>query len=101
MFFAQCLILQIPDSSHTLLLHHAVAAAIITGYGSLVAIAQIRSAFKKKPAPVEEPAPAAPAATTTGIPAVDSPEFEAFVSSDAFTNLLENEDQLTALLADK
>mmetsp|Transcript_23308 Transcript_23308/g.54130 ORF Transcript_23308/g.54130 Transcript_23308/m.54130 type:complete len:134 (-) Transcript_23308:985-1386(-) len=79
-----------------------LAAAIIGGYGSLVVIAQIRSAFSKKK-PAEAPAaPAAPAAAaaTGAIPAIDSPEFATFVESEAFSKLLESEEQLSAMLAD-
>lgn len=53
---------------------------------------------KNEPKPVT---PAAPPATTTGIPDIDSPDFEKYIESEAFTKLIESEDQLSALLADK
>jgi hypothetical protein len=53
---------------------------------------------KKETKPVT---PAAAPATTTGIPDMESPDFEKYIESDAFTKLIESEDQLSALLADK
>jgi hypothetical protein len=51
-----------------------------------------------KPA-VEVAAPVVAAvATTSGIPDIESPEFETFLGSDAFTQLLDSEDQLAALM---
>jgi hypothetical protein len=35
--------------------------------------------------------------STTGIPSIESPAFEKFVETDAFTKLLESEEQLTQL----
>jgi hypothetical protein len=65
-------------------------------YGSLIGLAVLRYKLKSKP-------PAAPVVvpTTTvasGIPAVDSPEFETYLASPAFVQLLESEDQLAALM---
>lgn len=78
-----------------------VAAAILGGYSSLVVLAKIRGAMKGSPPPVEEaPAAAAPVAST-GIPDVNSPEFATYVESDAFMNLLNSEEQLGALCAEK
>ena len=51
----------------------------------------------KKP---EVAAPVLAAAPTTGIPSIESPEFETFLESEAFVQLLESEDQLAALMKD-
>jgi len=48
-----------------------------------------------KPAVVEE---VKQVAIEGGIPSSDSPEFSAFLDSDAFLQLLENEEQLTKAL---
>ena len=50
-----------------------------------------------KPA-VEVAAPVVAAAVTSAIPDIESPEFETFLGSDAFTQLLDSEDQLAALM---
>ena len=77
-----------------------VAGAILTTYGALIAIAMLRP--KKAPEPVAAtPTTPAPAAASTGVPSIDSPEFVAFVESDAFIQLLENEEELAALTAEK
>jgi hypothetical protein len=77
-----------------------VAGAILTGYGSLIALAVIRSSMKKAPEVVEAaPAPAAAPSTSTGVPSVESPDFDAFVESDAFVKLMENEEELATLTA--
>jgi len=86
---------QIPSS---IALYCTVAAAVLGGYGSLIAIFQIRSAMKGKPAVVEAPVKVAgPVTTTTGIPDVESEEFAAYLDSEAFLTLLDSEDQLKAL----
>jgi len=72
-----------------------IAGLILTGYGSLIALYQIKSAFTAKPAVVEE---VKQVAIEGGIPSSDSPEFSAFLDSDAFLQLLENEEQLTKAL---
>jgi hypothetical protein len=53
----------------------------------------------KKAVPVEA-APAVEAAptTTTGVPSIESPEFEKFVGTEAFEKLLENEKELVKLI---
>lgn len=74
----------------------SVAVLIISGYGSLIALAKLGSAMKGKPKVVEEVAkPVVSAPIAGGIPSSDSPEFSDFLNSDAFLALLENEDQLT------
>lgn len=81
--------------------NNTVAGAILSGYGALIAIAVIRSKLKG-PAPVEEvpAASTAPvAAITGGVPSVESPEFEKYVESDAFTNMIESEEQLLQWVA--
>jgi hypothetical protein len=77
-----------------------VAAAILGGYSSLIGIAVLRSKMKSTPAPVVEAVKISETPTTTdasGIPSVDSPEFDAYVDSKAFMMLLENDSQLTEL----
>ena len=74
--------------------------AILGGYTGLYVLFKIKSAISggKK---VEEPAPVVAAASTEGssdVPSIESPAFEKFVETDAFTKLLENEDQLTKLV---
>jgi hypothetical protein len=77
----------------------SVAGAILASYGALIAVAVLRP--KKAPEPVVAPAPVAAPSTSTGVPSVDSPEFDAFVESDAFIQLMENEEELAALTAEK
>ena len=62
-------------------------------------------AGSKKTEPAKaEPEPAAasssPAVATTGIPSVDSPEFEKYLETDAFYKMLESEDQINKVVAD-
>ncbi len=64
----------------------------------MILLARLRSGFKGK-AP-EVPVVVAPVTTTTGIPSIESPEFETFLESEAFLQLLESEDQLAALAKD-
>ena len=80
----------------------SVAAAIMSGYGSLVVLAKIRGAMKGSP-PAPEPvkvAAATPAATSGTVPSVESEEFAAFCETDAFDKLLDSDEQLGAALAD-
>ena len=74
----------------------AVVGLILTGYGSLIALYKIKSAFTSKPAVVKPIV--SQVAIEGGIPSSDSPEFSAFLDSDAFLQLLENEEQLTKAL---
>jgi hypothetical protein len=78
-----------------------LAAAILGGYSSLIGIAVLRSKMNSTPpAPVVETVKISETPTTTdasGIPSVDSPEFDAYVDSKAFMMLLENDSQLTEL----
>ena len=68
-------------------------------YGSMIAVAVLRSKFKSKPPPAVE-APTTPVAvvSTAGIPSMESPEFETYLQSDAFVQLLESEEQMAALM---
>lgn len=71
--------------------------AVIGFYFSLYVVYKISTIGKKK---VEKPAIAPiPAATVPSgqIPDVESPEFEKFLSSEAFIKLLDNEEQLKSL----
>lgn len=73
----------------------AVAAAILGFYTACFGVYKIKSAITKKP--VVEAAPVKVETSSSvpsgAIPDVDSPEFEKFLES-----VLENEDQLKALL---
>lgn len=77
-----------------------LAAAILGGYSSLIVVAQIRSAMKGKPPVVVEAPKAVVAVTSTGIPDVNSPEFAEYLDSEAFIILLENDEQLAAVVDD-
>ena len=70
------------------------------GYAGLFVVAKIGSAMggKKK----EAPAVAAPASTgpSTGVPSIESPEFDSFLGSEAFEKLLSSDEQLGQVLAD-
>jgi hypothetical protein len=70
-------------------------------YSSIIAVAVLRSKFKSKPpaAVVEAPTPVV-VISTTGIPSMESPEFETYLQSDAFAQLLESEEQMAALMKD-
>ena len=71
------------------------------GYFGLYVVVKIGSALggKKK----VEAAPAAAASSgvaTTGIPPVDSPEFDKYLETDAFYKMLESEEQLSKVVED-
>jgi len=77
-----------------------VAAAILGGYGGLISLAVLRSKMKSTPEPVavetvtvvtETPA------SDSGIPPVDSPEFDNYLDSKGFFMLLANDSQLNEL----
>lgn len=80
-----------------------MAAAILGGYGTLIGLAVLRNKMKATPEVevVEVVSVAVPAATTTtddsGIPPIDSPEFDHYLDSKAFFMLLANDSQLNAL----
>lgn len=70
-----------------------VSAAILSGYFGAFLLYKLYSMMSgSKAEEVAAPVKAAPA--TGGVPDVDSPEFEAFVGSEAFIKVLENEEQL-------
>jgi len=72
--------------------------AILGGYFGLVVLYKIKSAMSGGKVEEEKPVAKTVAAPTTGVPALDSPAFEKFVETDAFTKLLEDEAQLTKLV---
>ena len=90
---------RIPSAAHILVCFFwfvgAVAAAILGVYTGFFGLYKIKSAMTKKPVAEEVPVKVASTSTvpTGSIPDVDSPEFEKFLE-----NVLENEDQLKALL---
>jgi hypothetical protein len=60
---------------------------------------KIKSALSGKPKVVEEaPKPVVVETVTTGIPAIESPAFAAFLETVAFEKLLENDEQLTKVI---
>jgi len=71
-------------------------------YGGIIVLYKIKGAMSgSKKVEEEEPAHAPPAKQLTssmGVPPIDSPEFDKFVGTKAFEQLLENEEQLTSLL---
>jgi hypothetical protein len=75
--------------------------AILGGYAGLFALIKIKGAISGKP---EEPAPVAvsstPVVASTGIPAVDTPEFDRYLETDAFYNMLDNDEQLAKVVED-
>uniref|UniRef100_A0A7S1H2F8 Uncharacterized protein n=2 Tax=Thalassionema nitzschioides TaxID=33649 RepID=A0A7S1H2F8_9STRA len=76
-----------------------LAAAIMGGYTTLYLLSTLASGKKKAPPAAAAPSSAS-AAPSTGVPSVNSPEFENYIESDAFEKMLNSEDQLSAWLAD-
>lgn len=77
-----------------------MAAAILGGYGSLIGLAVLRSKMKSSPEPVavvETVAVTETPATDSGIPPVDSPEFDKYLDSKGFFMMLGNDSQLNEL----
>lgn len=78
-----------------------VALAIMGGYAGLFVVVKIGSAMGGKKKEEAAPAPAASSsAPSTGVPSVDSPEFDDFIGSEAFDKLLNSDEQLGKVLAD-
>jgi hypothetical protein len=75
-----------------------VAIAILSFYGGATILYKITSAMTSKPKAVETVAVAKVEAPTTGVPGIETAAFEKWVETDAFTNLLENEEQLKSLV---
>lgn len=77
-----------------------VALAIIGGYFGLFVVAKAGSAMggkKKTEAPAAAPTSSGP---STGVPSIDSPEFDKFLGSEAFDKLLSSDEELGKVLAD-
>lgn len=75
--------------------------AILGGYTGLYLIVKMKSAVSGKKVEEAVAAPASSGAVaTTGIPAVDSPDFDKYLETDAFYKMLESEDQLSKVVAD-
>ncbi|KAL3935266.1 MAG: hypothetical protein SGBAC_009183 [Bacillariaceae sp.] len=79
---------------------HQLALAIMGGYGGLYMLVKMKSAMsgskeEEKPAVVSSGAD-----TGAGIPAIGTPEFDKFLDSEAFVQLLDSEEQLTKALAE-
>merc|ERR1711862_1029381 len=77
-----------------------LAGAILGGYTTLYILSTLWPSSKKKEEPAKVVAMVT-AAVTTGIPDVNSPEFEKYVETDAFLNMLNNDEELSAWAADK
>jgi hypothetical protein len=75
-----------------------VAIAILSFYGGATILYKITSAITSKPKPIETVVVAKVEAPTTGVPSIESPAFEKWVETDAFINLLENDEQLKNLV---
>eukprot|EP00980_Cylindrotheca_fusiformis_P019006 scaffold6374_cov121-Cylindrotheca_fusiformis.AAC.7 len=80
---------------------HQLALAIMGGYAGLYVLVKIKSLISggKK----EEAAPASSGAAvdaSTGIPPIDSPEFDKYLETDAFYKMLESEEQLGKVVED-
>jgi hypothetical protein len=76
--------------------------AILGGYAGLFVLVKIKGAMSggKK---VEEAAPVAsssPMLASTGIPPVDTPEFDKYLETDAFYKMLDNDEQLAKVVED-
>lgn len=78
-----------------------MAAAILGGYGTLIGLAVLRNKMKSKPAEpvavVETVTVSDSPASDSGIPPVDSPEFDHYLDSKGFFMLLANDSQLNEL----
>jgi hypothetical protein len=78
---------------------YQLSLAILSAYTGGFILYKIKSAMTSKPDPVVEEKPKTVAETpSTGVPGIESPAFEKFVETDAFQQLLENEEQLKTLL---
>jgi hypothetical protein len=96
------LVSKIPDSlSHPPLFSLTVSMAILGGYTGLFVLIKIGGAIsgtKEEPAPVV--ASSSPVVATTGIPAIDTPEFDKYLETDAFYKMLDSDEQLAKVVAD-
>jgi hypothetical protein len=81
---------------------HQLALAILGGYTGIFVLVKIKGALSGKK--VEEPAAVVssiiPAVATTGIPSVDSPEFDKYLDTDAFYKMLDSDEQLAKVVED-
>jgi hypothetical protein len=75
-----------------------VAIAILSFYGGSIVLYKIAGALTGKPKAIETEVVAKIEAPTTGVPGIETEAFEKWVETDAFTNLLENEEQLKSLV---
>mmetsp|Transcript_38866 Transcript_38866/g.44365 ORF Transcript_38866/g.44365 Transcript_38866/m.44365 type:complete len:125 (-) Transcript_38866:284-658(-) len=78
-----------------------LAGAILGGYFSLYFLSTIGGKKKQEEPAKLAPATPTPAPTVTGVPSVNSPEFEHYIASDTFEKMLSNEAQLTAWIGNK
>jgi hypothetical protein len=76
--------------------------AILGGYTGLFVLIKIGGALTGGKA--EEPAPvvasSAPIVATTGVPGTESPEFDAYLETDAFYKMLDSDEQLAKVCED-
>ena len=92
---------RIPSLTPLFPFHIAVSMAILGGYAGLFVVIKIGGAItgtKEEPAPVV--ASSSPVVATTGIPAVDTPEFDQDLETDAFYKMLDSDEQLAKVVAD-
>jgi hypothetical protein len=92
---------QIPFETHKCFGAVPVALAIMGGYGGLFFLYKIKSAISGgKVEEVVKAVSSSPVVATTGIPSVDTPEFDKYLETDAFYKMLESEEQLGKVVAD-
>merc|ERR1712161_161938 len=78
---------------------YQLAIAILSFYGSLIGLSRIRASFAKQPEAVEEaPKPTTVVVSSSGIPSIESPDFEKYIESAAFLALLSDGDALAKTL---
>jgi hypothetical protein len=80
----------------------SVALAILGGYSGIFALIKIKGAItgKKEEAPAPVVTSTIQAVATTGIPAVDTPEFDKYLETDAFYKMLDSDEQLDKVVID-
>jgi hypothetical protein len=74
-----------------------VAIAILGGYATLIVTVRgiVKLTGGKNPKQIEV---VSSTSSSTAIPSIESPEFSAYLESEAFLKLLNSEDELNALL---
>lgn len=78
----------------------SVALAIMGGYGGLYMLVKMKSAMSGSKEEEKPVVVSSGADTGAGIPAIGTPEFDKFLDSEAFVQLLDSEELLTKALAE-